>query len=219
MITRSRLGWLRSIFGSTRHVEGPRLSIEAGQSTASPPLLTLCPAVGLNDNLRDGEWPEDPDTVPHWLIAREKRCIAVGIGPFRYRTRREFEHAIALCTAALEPKMQPAQSLTPQLPPAEAAKAFLVWLRANDHDGEHTDAALRELYAEHCAAERVSPSPEQTMRKFLSQLGGVNKAIKEAGTIGNHRKRGTVWIIKPSLAKVVEKKKAVAAIVEMRQAA
>lgn len=203
-------GWLRQRLGGSRR-EGPHLSIQAGRGEATMQLLP-CPAVGpVDDGLPDNVWPDDPDHVPGWLLAREKRCIAIGLGPFKYRTRREYERGIELCAAALEPKMQAAPTLAPQLPPAEAAKAFLTWLRVNAHTGEHTDAELRDLYAEHCTSANVAPSPEATMRKFLAQLGGVNKAMKEAGKNGAHRKRGTVWIIKPSLAKVVEMKAAKAA--------
>jgi hypothetical protein len=37
------------------------------------------------------------------------------------------------------------------------------------------------------------------MRKFLKQYGGVEKGMAEDGKVGNHRKRATVWIIKPFL--------------------
>lgn len=217
---RSLRGWLRQVFGGAPGTRVPPLK-EAGQGTTGQPplLLELCPAVGPDDNLTNNEWPEDPDAVPSWLIAREKRCLQIGIGPFRYRTRSEFERAIALCEAALEPKMHPAPVLAPQLPPAEAAKAFLTWLRTNAHTGEHTDAELRDLYAQHCIEANVVASPETTMRKFLAQLGGVTKVVKEAGKVGAHRKRGTVWIIKPSLAKVVAMQAAKAQPEAMRRAA
>lgn len=201
---RSRLGWLRQIFGGTR-VEEPPTPGEAGQSTAQPPkLYGLCPAVGLNDNLPDGEWPADPDQVPGWIVMRENRRFDLGIAALPYRTRREFERSCALCLAALEAPMSAPNLIAPQMPPAEAAKAFLSWLRNRGHTGEHTDAELRDLYTDYCTAVGVTPSPEPTLRKYLAQLGGVAKVMKEAGKVGNHRKRGTVWVIKPSLAKVIE---------------
>lgn len=207
--------WLRHTFGD-RRIEGPAVHDQAGHDVAQPPLLLeLCPAVGIpDDGLRDGEWPSDPDQVPGWLIKREQRCIAIGIGPFRYRTRREFERAVASCAANLEaPPMivAPERPQTQTLPPVEAAQRFLAWLRSEGHVGVHQESVLTELYAEHCGTCLIEPHHDQTLRRHLGTLGGVDKYMKDVAKPGERRRRTTMWKIAPSLAHVVVEQRRIAA--------
>lgn len=199
MNLRSRLGaWLRHGLGRPRS-EGIALSpYQAGQDEA--PHTLPCPAVGLDviADVPPGIWPTDPDAVPSWRIDLERR----GMTLVPYRTRAQFEAAVAACEAKLMATAKVSAMIGPALPAHESARLFLKWVRETDRCGRYTNETLRELYEAYCHEVRVIPSSDAHVRKHLAQLGGVSKALDNIQS-GSRRERPTIWTIKPSLAAAV----------------
>lgn len=131
-----------------------------------------------------------------------------------YSTLEDFDAAVAAHRTRimdLQPPATPAISAIPSpcLPPQDAARRFLRWLRSEGRCGKYTDVQLRDAYAEHCTAMHIQPSAESQMRKHLWEIGrgnGVEKALGK-GNNRSRRERPTVWIISPSLAQVVEQRR------------
>lgn len=200
MTLRSRLGvWLRRGLGRPRS-EGIALSPDqAGQDEA--PHTSACPAVGLVPivDVPKGMWPEDPDAVPSWRIDLERR----GMTLVPYRTRAQFEAAVAACEAKLVSTLKVSAMIGPALPAHESARLFLKWVRETNRCGRYSNETLRELYEAYCHEVRVIPSSDAHVRKHLHKLGGVDKGLDNKQGPGIRRERPTIWTIKPSLAAAV----------------
>lgn len=140
-------------------------------------------------------WPEDADTVPDWRLRQEQRALDIGIIELpHYRTRAEFEAAVALCEAQFAAPELP--TVAAMLPPATAAETFLEWLRASGRIGCHTSDQLRDLYGIHCQETGLVPVPENQLRKWLGggHSPGVSR-IKLKGKLNGNRHRPTLWEI------------------------
>lgn len=144
-----------------------------------------------------------------WKLAMQYQHQSTDWVFIPYKTIEEFDAAVSLHRARImdvSPSPLPAALPEPCLPPPEAARKFLDWLRKEGRCGSYSDAALKTAYAEHCAAMGLSPSSESHMRRNLATLGGVEKRLSK-GSNRARRERPTVWIISPSLAEVVEAKR------------
>lgn len=152
------------------------------------------------DALGYGVWPTDPDLVPYWRLADERRALDAGYTLPGYRTRREFDAAVARCVAALQP------DAAPVLPPApvemsidDAARSFVAWIRVAGRGLEFTADRLTEVYHEHCAEIGCRAHPENMLRDAMLALDdGVTRRQQSMGKIGSRRLRPTVWTISPN---------------------
>lgn len=178
-----------------------------GDAVDSPPVAV--PLRLVSDN------PKPPEPAPptrgeweHRLTFRHQDVDWVFIP---YKSLEDFDRAVADHRTRIM-DLQPAAVAAipaPCLPPQDAARRFLSWLRTEDRCGEYTDAELKAAYAEHCTAVHVQPSSDAHMRNQLAKLGGVEKRLGK-GSNRSRRERPTVWIISPSLAQAVEQRRLVA---------
>lgn len=172
-----------------------------------PPAAPVALHLVANDSGPDlpfGIWPDDPDTVPQWRIDVERKAHLRGLDIPGYRTRAEFESAVALCESALSTTKAKAVLLPPLSPP-DAAMQFLRWMQSTGRTGRYTDERLAEAYSEHCATiGRAEAS--QHMRKHLADLSGADKT-QEPVPGAPKRKRITIWVISPSLKQVVDQRR------------
>lgn len=152
-----------------------------------------------------GVWPDDPDTVPQWRIDVEHKAHLKGLDIPGYRTRAEFDAAVAACESALSPT-KATTVLMPPLDPPTAALQFLRWMQATNRTGRYTDERLASAYSEHCAAIGRAEASQSHMRKHLADLSGADKT-QEPVPGAPKRKRITIWVISPSLKQVVEQRR------------
>ena len=205
MTIRSRFGaWLRQVRGQSGTEGIPIRPYQAGQVEA--PHTLPCPAVGTEiiADVPFGVWPNDADAVPSWRLEIERRSRVLLVP---YRTRAQFEAAVAACEQKLASTAKVSAMIGPALPAHESARLFLKWVRETNRchssarpDGRYTNETLRELYESFCHTIRVAPSSEAHVRKHLYDLGGVDKGLDDKQGRGGRRERPTVWTILPSLA-------------------
>lgn len=136
-------------------------------------------------------WPDDPDAVPVWRLERELWADRLGIRLPGYRTRREYEAAVQLLEDAI-PDVSTLVSAA--LPPDDAAREFLGWLRDDDRVGEYTAAELSALYAEHCADTGREPANTDHVKAALATLPGVYREISDTKVSGK-RVRAVRWVV------------------------
>ena len=146
------------------------------------------------DQLGNLIYPDDENEVADWFPALAEVCLLTGQAQPRWPTRRALNKAIALCAASLAPVAVTPVEL-PQLDAAVAAEQFVEWLRRTNQVGVFDTDRLSRAYKAHCEQHRLTPCPEETLRKHLSDVDGVKKGMVEAGKIGNRRRRRTEWII------------------------
>lgn len=125
----------------------------------------------------------DGGGVAAWRTALEADHAHTNWVFIPFASPQEFESAVA------EFRKQTA------LQPADAAVAFLGWLRGSGRTGQFTDARLSELYAEHCMECCLMPASESHVRGCLRKLPGVTRTMREDTGSANRRRRKTVWVI------------------------
>lgn len=142
-------------------------------------------------------WPEDPDEVPAWRLEREDWARGAGVILPGYRTRREFEAvqaALAPPEVAPVPVPLPVPDHTVEFRPADAARAFLMWLRQDDMTGEYSAAEINALYDQWCADRGCDPAKVDLVKEELLLLPGVWKGTSDTRN-GGRRQRRVRWII------------------------
>lgn len=138
-------------------------------------------------------WPSDPDDVPDWIIAAERRRADVGITePLPYRTRREFEACLARVVQGARGRMEARKVL-----PHDAAVGFRDHARATStavRPITFTDEALTAAYRMYCAVARIECA-ENFFRAALKRLSGVRR--EETVSYRPRRSRTVLWTVEP----------------------
>lgn len=99
---------------------------------------------------------------------------------------------------AVAAPLPPAHRRTVAIDPADAAEAFVSWLRVHGHTGSIRADHLSELYGEHCRSEDIPAIAERLLRHEMVALEGVSKGLGEAVTEGGKRHRPTLWYVSSS---------------------
>lgn len=176
-----------------------RTAIQSRGGTSPPPptppragggARALAPPPDIDD-LDDPSWPDDPHEVPSWRIGLEARARQRGFTPVGYRTRAEYEAAVACCRRALE-----GEDEITTLAPTEAARRFVAELRLRRPETRLDDAEMRSCYADHCRRHRLTELPQNVLRPAMLRMSGVARTQINIQR-GRHgqRYRPTVWII------------------------
>lgn len=159
--------------------------------------VTPAPAV-VSGDATDFSWPDDPDAVPNWRLAQERRAADIGATLPSYRTRRAYEAMLdSWVDRACPPVSQPVSVACEPLPalstPA-AASAFLSHM-LEAGGGEFSNEALTESYLAFCHAANRAPSPENFVRQALRRMAGVSTRMVDGRGRDNKRMRYTLWTI------------------------
>lgn len=142
-------------------------------------------------------WPDDPDEVPEWILAAERKRAAAGIVPVHVptRTRRQYEDAIERVRSRLE--HEATRIKHPALAPADAAAEFVAMLRSTERTGQYTSDELSAAYLDHCTATSRKPCGERLLRAELAKVPGVVSKQSYQKVRGS-RYRPTLWYIAPA---------------------
>lgn len=172
-----------------------------------------------DDGLAQGCWPDDPDQTPGWVHALEARCRETGLQIPIYRSRREFDAAVARCLAAVNEATaefdEPAErEMEPALGSHDAAVNFVRWLLRSGAPVELTSDQLTETYFGWCATQNRMAAPENLVRAAMKQLPGVSNRQQSRGRAGAQRIRPTVWHFVPTSKTSVSR-----SVSELRRAA
>lgn len=128
-----------------------------------------------------GRWPVNPDAVPDWRLRAEQRAATIGIAIPGYRTRRDFEAAVAACERTIRQQRKAR--------PLDAAKKFAAYLEA----GEYDNAQLADAYAAFCEAMEIE-APESFVRGRLKKLPGIRREIRSVRRDGR-LVREAIWTV------------------------
>ena len=160
------------------------------------PVVTPMPAI-VSGDAADFTWPEDPDAVPGWRLAQERRASEIGATLPSYRTRRAYEAMLdSWVDRACPPVSQPSivAELLPALSTSAAAAAFLSHM-LEAGGGEFTNEALTESYLAFCHRQNRAPAPENFVRQALRRMIGVSTRMVDGRGRDNKRMRYTLWTI------------------------
>jgi len=102
-----------------------------------------------------------------------------------------------------KPLAKPAAALAPPLAPHDAARRFVAWIIETGRSGQgHDSDALRELYILHTTLIGHAPISQNTLRKFLKRLPGVDKEVVEGDGVSRSARRDgrrTQWVLRAPL--------------------
>ncbi len=130
----------------------------------------------LLDGGTPSAWPDDAHGVPAWRLKAEARAAELGITLPAYRTRVEFDKAVAVAR---------------KMPPTVAAGMFAEHVRG-DRDVVYSHEQLADAYRAFCNETGVE-CPENFFRAALKCVAGVSRSTRV--TRHPRRVREAVWII------------------------
>lgn len=133
------------------------------------------------------KWPENLDEVPQWRLDAERRAADIGASLVNYRTRRDFDAAIAACEARLRSGLR-------KIKPKDAARMFMDSVRSLE-TVTFSNATLSDAFEEFCASHGVTCS-ENFFRNDLKRQPGCRKDV-----VVSHQPRRTrevTWVIEPA---------------------
>lgn len=161
---------------------GRKAAVQRGQPTDGPGMTTLVGIPGSEFCV----WPEDKAAVPAWRLRAEDRAATLKVPLVSYRTKAEFDRALAACERRLREQMK--------VPPTEAAQRFVASVRSNRAVAFDNDT-LAAAFADFC--ERVEIyAPESFVRNAMKRLPGVRREIVPT-RVNGRLVREARWIIEP----------------------
>lgn len=141
-----------------------------------------------------GRWPDDPDEIPEWRLKAERRAAEIGVSLPGYRTRRQFDAAVAKCTAAIEKSL--ALAVRTKLSPKDAAARFANHVLSLSQTAAFSSEELTTAYAEWMVSCNVECS-ESHMRGKLKRVPAVTRETTDTRMKSGRRVREVRWVFRP----------------------